>query len=59
MDCSLSADTKAIEIAYIRVKSLSDKLSSQGYEFRNFRNIPHTTISGTLKCPGDYFLDPL
>ena len=47
MDCSLSADTKAIEIAYKRVKSLSDKLSSHGYEFRNFRNIPHTTISWT------------
>ena len=56
MDCSLSADTKAIEIAK-RVKFLSDKLSSHGYEFRNFRNIPHTTISWSLNCPGDYFLD--
>lgn len=37
MDCPLSADTKAIKIANLYVKSLSDKLSLHGNELRNFR----------------------
>lgn len=37
MDCPLSADTKAIKIANLCVKSFNDSSSLHGNELRNFR----------------------